>query len=102
MVQILEAMDCDVTTFMKREDSKRPVNPGTDRLTRDDAIFITHTIGMALLSLHRRLITHLDVKPDNVLLRVDSQWNILKDENGIPQIKIGDFGTAKYLGGDDR
>ena len=95
-------MDCDLTAFMKMGETKRALDPVHDRLHRDEALLITHAVATALQSLHRRLITHLDVKPDNILLRVDSDWRIVTDEEGTPQIKIGDFGTAKYLGGDDR
>lgn len=46
----------------------------------------------AVAYLHAERITHNDIKPDNILLR------ILKSERGRThfQVKLGDFGTAAY------
>ncbi len=54
----------------------------------DQVISIATPICLALASAHSIHIVHRDVKPGNILFRID---------RGVPRAKLGDFGLAKLL-----
>ncbi len=56
----------------------------TGRLTEDEALHLFHPIAETVGYLHKNKVTHLDIKPDNILIR----------ENGQPVII--DFGLSKH------
>ncbi|XP_037079891.1 serine/threonine-protein kinase ULK3-like isoform X2 [Pollicipes pollicipes] len=49
-------------------------------------------LSLAMQYLHSRGISHMDLKPQNLLLTTDTP----------PTLKVADFGFAKYLASDDR
>ena len=59
-------------------------------LNEDEAIDITRKVGSALSYLHQRRMTHLDVKPDNIMLMKDA-------DGGIRPVLI-DFGLSCHYG----
>lgn len=63
------------------------------KLSVNDTLQIGRQLLAALGQAHRAGVVHRDIKPDNVLLR----WN--EAERGW-QIKLVDFGTAKFDGAD--
>ena len=54
------------------------------RLSEADALQLFHPIAKTIGYLHDNMVTHLDIKPDNILIR----------ENGEPVII--DFGLSKH------
>jgi serine/threonine protein kinase/tetratricopeptide (TPR) repeat protein len=63
------------------------------RLPLDRAVNIFVQICDGLQEAHRAGLIHRDLKPSNVVL--------LQGESGLPQVKIVDFGLAKFLPRDD-
>eukprot|EP00457_Paulinella_chromatophora_P008139 gb/GEZN01008167.1/.p1 GENE.gb/GEZN01008167.1/~~gb/GEZN01008167.1/.p1 ORF type:complete len:358 (+),score=50.20 gb/GEZN01008167.1/:256-1329(+) len=74
LILVLELMSCDLSDRL------------TDAYTEKQAAEITRGIASALAHLHARGITHRDLKPENVLL-------VRKEGT---EVKLTDFGTAKY------
>ncbi|CAM9614294.1 unnamed protein product, partial [Choristocarpus tenellus] len=69
------------------------VEKGT--LSEKDASVIVRKVTSALAYMHSLDIIHRDLKPENLLLTSNSM-------DGIPEVKIIDFGLSKILGaGDD-
>jgi serine/threonine-protein kinase len=65
------------------------------RLGVRDAVEIGQQLCAALEQAHASDVVHRDVKPDNVLLRMDSS-------NGHWRVKLVDFGTARMAGADTK
>ncbi len=65
-----------------------PLSPGA-------AIYMTLQVADALAYIHDRHMVHLDVKPNNLLLRVPlSRWSAR-----LPVVVLSDFGIAQFTGG---
>lgn len=45
-----------------------------------------------------------DLKPDNILctLSNEDEWELARDSTGRAIVKLTDFGTCKFIGGDER
>lgn len=44
-----------------------------------------------------------DLKPDNILCTLSSDdYDLARDSSGRALIKLTDFGTCKFIGGDER
>ncbi|WP_437327213.1 protein kinase domain-containing protein [Sorangium sp. So ce381] len=67
---------------------ERPLNEviGASKLKLEDALRIAISIADALESIHRRGVTHMDVKPHNILVNAETL-----------QAKLTDFGSATRL-----
>ncbi len=64
------------------------------RLPTIDALKIAHQIARGLGAAHAANIIHRDLKPGNVFL--------IPRENGVPFVKIFDFGISKMMGDPDK
>ena len=55
-----------------------------------------------LSSMHARGYIHHDLKPENVLIQPRQSWYPVQDEALHPKdVRLGDFGLATYLKGDE-
>ncbi len=90
IVQVNESFEANGTAyyvmeFVEGESLRHMVEHRKDkRLSEDEAVGIISRVGASLTYLHSNRLTHLDVKPDNILIR----------NNGQPVLI--DFGLAKH------
>ena len=90
IVQVNESFEANGTAyyvmeFVEGESLRHMVEHRKDkRLSEDEAVGIISRVGESLAYLHSNRLTHLDVKPDNILIR----------NNGQPVLI--DFGLAKH------
>ncbi|MBN1611294.1 MAG: serine/threonine protein kinase [Polyangiaceae bacterium] len=63
-------------------------------LTPGEAVWALGQVARALAAAHEQGIVHRDLKPTNVL--------VATDEDGVPIVKLCDFGIAKLLPGSSR
>jgi serine/threonine protein kinase len=82
----MELMDMSADSFMKNA----MTNYSTFRYIRE-VMYILLGTARGLRYLHSRKITHRDIKPMNILLRVHSVFDTVTD------VKIADFGLSKVL-----
>lgn len=67
---------------------ERIVSSPTGRLSEDQGRCIFYQMTHAVKYLHSKGITHRDIKPDNVLLKSDDEFTL---------VKISDFGLSKLV-----
>lgn len=60
-----------------------------------EAAEVTLVLAQALHHAHREGVIHRDLKPSNVLLRTTSGESLPRDENGVLQLWLSDFGLAR-------
>lgn len=65
-----------------------------ERLAAADLVAVLRALCGALAHLHARGVAHLDVKPDNVYVRLGAGGRGGGAEPGPPPYKLGDFGQA--------
>ncbi len=61
-----------------------------NRFDEGQAAFILHQILMAISYCHSKNVIHRDLKPENIMI-------VNRQKNGVLQVKIIDFGTAKLF-----
>lgn len=66
-------------------------------LTELEASHLVYQVTSALVYMHSKGIVHRDLKPENLLLKAKDSNN---SSDGIPHIKIIDFGLSKCMGED--
>ena len=75
-VFVTERMDIDLLDFLLSR----------KRLTMSECRFIFHQICSAISHLHSHKIAHCDIKPENILLKLE--------DGAIKEVKLSDFGYA--------
>ncbi|KAI9341134.1 kinase-like domain-containing protein [Obelidium mucronatum] len=92
-VLVTEKADCSVADVLR----ERP------RLTEDEAKTVIRCVLEALVTTHKKLIVHRDIKPDNIMLFGDdlsmcklSDYGICAEDNGYNSVG-GRKGTPGYL-----
>ena len=73
--------------------TKRVRNSAEGRLTEQQMIDVMMPVGRAVQCLHSNHMLHLDIKPDNIVMRRD-------DSTGKEEPVLIDFGIAVHFGGD--
>lgn len=63
------------------------------RLTIPERLELVRQVCAAVQYAHQRLVVHRDLKPSNIL--------VAEDSDGVPRVKLLDFGIAKVLNPDD-
>lgn len=60
--------------------------------------------GSGVLTLRVAVRVGSDLKPDNILctLSNEDEWELARDSTGRAIVKLTDFGTCKFIGGDER
>ena len=76
---VLECMPFTLDIIMKRKKI----------FSEREAAAVTFMIAEGIKHLQLNHITHFDIKPSNILVRID-------ENNMIASLKIADFGLAKY------
>ena len=82
-VLVLEKMDMDLMTYLISKES----------LSMTEGKLIFRHICLAIKECHDRGIAHLDLKPDNILLKFTKTNRENKEEIEVCQVKLADFGT---------
>lgn len=77
-VIVMEQMDCDLLEFVMRQ----------QRLSEQISKIIFKQVCIALYQCHSNGIAHLDVKPDNILLKINPHTN------EVEAVKLADFGFS--------
>lgn len=65
-------------------------------LRQKDAAEVVLILAQALQHAHAQGVIHRDLKPSNILLRTDSTTDLPRDERGVLQIWLSDFGLARF------
>ena len=68
-------------------DLKNFINDNGSKLTVDEMRQFMTEILLSVEYIHGKGFIHRDIKPENIL--------VINDENGIPRLKLGDFGLSK-------
>lgn len=82
----MELMDMSADAFMKKA-----LTLSSNYRYYREIMYILLGAARGIRYLHSRNITHRDIKPMNILLRIDPIFNIVTD------VKIADFGLSKVL-----
>ena len=61
-----------------------------DRFTEREASYILYQVLLAIRYCHKMRVVHRDIKPENILI-------VGKESNGLLNVKLIDFGTAKIF-----
>jgi class 3 adenylate cyclase len=67
------------------------------RLSEQLALQIMADVARALVSAHERGIVHRDIKPDNILLIKNDKEAEEAHAEGVPRVKLTDFGLARHV-----